>query len=45
MPPYALALNDEDVAAVLSHIRTAWGNRGGAVTELAVNQQRGSTGP
>jgi mono/diheme cytochrome c family protein len=45
MPPYATLLNDEDVAAVLSHIRTAWGNRGGAVTELAVNQQRGNTGP
>jgi len=44
MPPYATVLSDADVAAVLSHIRGAWGNRAAAVSELAVGQQRGSTG-
>lgn len=45
MPPFATVLSDEDVAAVISHIRSAWGNRGGAVTEFDVARQRGSTGP
>jgi mono/diheme cytochrome c family protein len=45
MPPYATVLSDEEVAAVLSHIRTSWGNRSGAVSELEVNLQRSSTPP
>lgn len=45
MPPFATVLSDEDVAAVISHIRAAWGNRAGAVSEFEVSQQRGSTGP
>jgi len=45
MPPFATLLSDEDVAAVISHIRGAWGNRAGAVSEFAVSQQRGSIGP
>jgi mono/diheme cytochrome c family protein len=45
MPPYATVLGDADVAAVLSHIRGSWGNQAAPVTELAVNQQRGNTGP
>ena len=44
MPPYATFLNDADVAAVLSHIRGAWGNRAPPVSELAVSRQRGSGG-
>ena len=28
MPPFAQALSDDEVAAVVSYIRTAWGNRG-----------------
>lgn len=43
MPPYATVLSDADVAAVLTHIRTSWGNQAAAVGELAVTQQRGST--
>ena len=43
MPPYATFLSDADVAAVLSHIRSAWGNRAAAVTELAVSRQRGGS--
>ena len=42
MPPYATVLSDADVAAVLSHIRGAWGNSAPAVSELAVSRQRGS---
>lgn len=45
MPPYAPALSDADVAAVLSHIRAAWGNRAPAVSELSVSQQRGGASP
>ena len=40
MPPFMLELQDGDVAAVLSHIRTSWGNRAGTVTELDVAQVR-----
>ncbi|MEJ6023993.1 c-type cytochrome [Ramlibacter sp. PS4R-6] len=43
MPPYATLLSDEDVAAVLSHIRMSWGNRSGAVSALDVARQRSST--
>lgn len=45
MPPFANVLSDSDVAAVLSHIRNAWGNRSSAVSELAVTQQRGGSSP
>jgi mono/diheme cytochrome c family protein len=45
MPPFATVLSDRDVAAVLSHIRSSWGNNAGAVSELAVAQQRSSTPP
>jgi mono/diheme cytochrome c family protein len=41
MPPYVMLLNDADVAAVLTHIRTSWGNRAAPVSELEVAQQRG----
>ena len=40
MPPYVLVLNDGDIAAVLTHIRRAWGNRAEGVTELDVNRLR-----
>ncbi|MBL0419896.1 c-type cytochrome [Ramlibacter sp. AW1] len=43
MPPFALELSDAEVAAVLSFIRGAWGNSAGAVSELDVAQQRGTT--
>lgn len=45
MPPFATVLSDEDAAAVISHIRSAWGNKAGAVTEFDVSAQRGSIGP
>lgn len=43
MPPYVTLLNDADVAAVLTHIRTQWGNRAAPVSELDVTRQRGGS--
>ena len=40
MPPYVLLLSDADVAAVLTHLRTSWGNRAPLVSELDVSRQR-----
>jgi mono/diheme cytochrome c family protein len=40
MPPYLLTLSDAEVAAVLTHVRTSWGNRASAVSELQVQQIR-----
>lgn len=45
MPPYATVLSDSDVAAVLTYIRSAWGNSAAPVNELAVTLQRGTTPP
>jgi mono/diheme cytochrome c family protein len=40
MPPFAGTLSDDEVAAVVSYIRTAWGNRGSAVTARDANALR-----
>jgi len=40
MPPFATVLNNADTAAVLSHVRGAWGNQGAAVSEIEVNRYR-----
>jgi mono/diheme cytochrome c family protein len=40
MPPFVLVLNDADLAAVLTHVRTAWGNRAAPVSELDVSRLR-----
>jgi mono/diheme cytochrome c family protein len=40
MPPFAVSLTDDEVAAVVSYIRTAWGNRGTAVTAAQANELR-----
>lgn len=42
MPPFGLLLSDAEVAAVLSYIRTSWGNQGGMVSPLDVRRLRGS---
>lgn len=42
MPPYVLILSDADVAAVLTHLRTSWGNRAPLVSEFEVSRQRSS---
>jgi mono/diheme cytochrome c family protein len=43
MPPFAMRMGDDDVAAVLTYIRGSWGNKGAPVSALAVAQQRGSS--
>jgi mono/diheme cytochrome c family protein len=43
MPPFAQELSDVEVAAVVTYIRTAWGNRGGPVTASEANALRTAT--
>ncbi|MCP8937127.1 cytochrome c [Alsobacter sp. SYSU M60028] len=40
MPPFAQTLSDNEVAAVVTYIRTSWGNRGAAVAAAEANQLR-----
>jgi mono/diheme cytochrome c family protein len=40
MPPFAGILSDNEVAAVVSYIRTAWGNRGAPVSAREANELR-----
>ena len=40
MPPFAQTLADDEVAAVVSYIRVAWGNRGSPVTAREANELR-----
>lgn len=40
MPPFVLQLDDRDVAAVLTHLRTSWGNQAGEVSEFEVGRVR-----
>lgn len=44
MPPAVLTLNDRDIAAVLTHLRTRWGNQASEVTPLQVNRIRAAPG-
>ena len=45
MPPFLLVLSDAEVAAVLTHIRSTWGNQAYPVSELDVQRLRGGTPP
>jgi len=40
MPPFMLVLDDSEVAGLISHIRSSWGNQAGAVTRLEVTRAR-----
>jgi len=40
MPPFAQVLSDDQVAAVVSYIRRAWGNRGTAISARQANELR-----
>jgi mono/diheme cytochrome c family protein len=40
MPPFVLVLSDGEIADVITHIRTSWGNQAGAVTPLEINRVR-----
>jgi len=44
MPPFVLVLDDAQIAAVLSHLRSAWGHAAPKVTELEVNRVRAAQG-
>jgi mono/diheme cytochrome c family protein len=44
MPPAVLELQDRDIAAVLTHLRTRWGNQASEVTPLQVNRIRAAQG-
>lgn len=43
MPPYLLEFDDRDVAAVINHVRTSWGNAATPVTETDVSRIRSSS--
>ena len=40
MPPFSQVLNDSDVAAVASYIRSAWGNEAPPVSTVDVLHMR-----
>ncbi|MEB2848091.1 c-type cytochrome [Endobacterium cereale] len=40
MPPFSITLSDDEVAAVVSYIRTSWGNAGAPVSAAEANQLR-----
>ena len=41
MPPFAATLNDQEIAAIATYIRNAWGNAAAdSVTATEVNEQR-----
>lgn len=42
MPPFSVTLTDEETAAVVSYIRTSWGNSGGMVSPTDVARHRGT---
>ena len=43
MPPFAHRLSDDEVAAVVTYIRTSWGNRGEPVSARQANELRAAT--
>ncbi|MAD44119.1 MAG: alcohol dehydrogenase [Oceanospirillaceae bacterium] len=45
MPPYRQQLDDEEMAELLTFIRTAWGNTGGPVSKEEVAELRADTDP
>ena len=45
MPPFGAMLNDEEVAAVINHERTSWGNQAPTVTAAQVAALRGGAAP
>ena len=45
MPPFATVLNDDEVATLLSYLRSAWGHQAGPLSTFEINRYRtGSTG-
>ena len=44
MPPFVLTLSEQDIADVLTYVRTEWGNQAAPVSALEVRQLRGAIG-
>jgi mono/diheme cytochrome c family protein len=44
MPPFSTVLNDAEIAAVATYLRSAWGHAAAPVSALEVNRQRGGGG-
>ena len=40
MPPFAATLGDAEIAAIINHERTSWGNHGAPVTAAQVTAGR-----
>ena len=40
MPPYLFTLNNQQIADVLNHIRSQWGNQAPAVSPMQVDRAR-----
>ncbi|CAM3721103.1 Alcohol dehydrogenase [Bordetella sputigena] len=45
MPPFRNQLNDQEIADVLTFVRTSWGNKGGPIKPDAVKDLRDRTNP
>lgn len=43
MPPQGMVLPDDQIAAILTHVRSSWGNTGDKVTPQMVKQARAAT--
>jgi mono/diheme cytochrome c family protein len=43
MPPYLFTLNNQQIADVLNHIRSQWGNQAPAVSPMQVDRIRAAT--
>lgn len=43
MPPQGAMLSDEQIAAILTHVRSSWGNSGSAVTPATVKTVRAAS--
>jgi mono/diheme cytochrome c family protein len=44
MPPFVLVLSDSEIADVITHIRTSWGNQAGPITLQEVSRNRANQG-
>jgi nitrite reductase (NO-forming) len=44
MPPFGASLNDVDIADIINHERSSWGNKGKPVTAKQVHAARGTGG-
>jgi mono/diheme cytochrome c family protein len=40
MPPYIVDLSDQEIADLLSHLRSSWGHAAGAVSAVDVQRSR-----